>query len=541
VLKPFGSHPQFFILREKSLTKKEGGIFMKNQKMIMIVAAIFAVFVVHASSVVASTKECDALKDQPYGGATITSATMVPATGSTPAYCRVTATVGKDTDPKKQMDIEVWLPENWQKRFLHLGGGGFDGTIPFQSTPPAFRPNYIEKPLQHGFALAGSNGGHRAIDYPGPKFALDYTMAQDYAYAAIGTTLRVAKALIAAYYRERPTYSYFWGCSNGGRGAFNAAAKYPHEYDGVVAAAPSRNMPGLSSAWMEFSPAAILTPGKIATVKSASVAECDHLDGLKDGIISNPDECGFDPETLRCAGTPSDSCLTDQEIAIVNKIQSDLKLADGTLIYSRTGFGELNWASGYAALGPGYVNWLTFRNPSYAAWDLNKDYPTLVEVLEGAYACSGETEALATYLNEDGKLIVVHGTDDTLLSHYDTARTFYEVTNETDGKGHENAKLYMAAGVGHCYGGPGADTYDMISAISDWVENGQKPKTLLASKIDPGTGSVLFTRPLCEYPKYPQYKGKGDPNDAANFYCKDPKSGHGKGHNHRNQNQHHGD
>jgi feruloyl esterase len=502
---------------------------MKNRKMPVVVAAIFVVFLVQVSSAVAGTDECVVLMNQPYGGATITSATMMPATGSTPAYCRVTATVGKDSDPRKQMDVEVWLPDNWQKRFLHLGGGGFDGTLPFQTTPPAFRPNYIEKPLQNGFALAGSNGGHRVSDYPGPTFALDATMAQDYAYTAIGTTLRVAKTLIAAYYGERPTYSYFWGCSNGGRGAFNAAAKYPHEYDGVVAAAPSRNMPGLSSAWMEFGSAAKLTPGKIATVKKASVAECDHLDGLTDGIISNPDECGFDPESLRCEDTPDDLCLTDEEIAIVNKIQSDLKLADGTVIYSRTGFGELNWAGGYAALGPGYVNWLTFRNPLYADWELNKDYPTLVEVLEGAYACSGETEALAMYLNGEGKMIVVHGTDDTLLSHYDTARTFYEVTNEAHGRGRENAKLYMAAGVGHCYGGPGADRFDMINALADWVEKGRHPKTLSASKIDPATGSVLFTRPLCEYPTYPHYKGKGDPNDAANFYCRHPNRGHGKG------------
>lgn len=493
----------------------------------MIVVFISVFFVLYAGWVVAGTEECEALKDQPYGGAIITSATMVPATGSTPAYCRVTATLGKDTDPQKEMDIEVWLPDHWQKRLLHLGGGGFDGTIPFQSYPPAFIPNYVEKPLQNGFALAGSNGGHRANDYPGPTFALDYTMAQDYAYTAIGATRRVAKALIAAYYGERPRYSYFWGCSNGGRGAFNAAAKYPHEYDGVVAASPSRNMPGLSAAWMEFMPAGILTPGKIATIKSASVDACDLLDGLKDGIISNPDACNFDPESLRCAGTPSDSCLTNQEVAIVKKIQSDLKLSDGALIYSRTGFGELNWAGGYAALGPGFVNWLTFRNPSYVAWDLNKDYPTLVEVLEGAYACSGETEALARYLNEDGKMIVVHGTDDTLLSHYDTARTFYEVTSAAGGKGRQNAKLYMAAGVGHCFGGPGADTFDMIVPMSDWVEKGQAPGTLLASKIDPGTGSVLFTRPLCEYPTYPYYLGHGDPNDASNFSCKSPENRHG--------------
>ena len=501
---------------------------MKIRKIVIFVTAIFAISLMYVGWVIAGTAECEALKDQPYGGAFITSAAMVPAAGSLPAYCRVTATIGKNTDLRKEMDIEVWLPENWQKRLLHLGGGGYDGTIPFESYPPAFRPNYIEKPLQHGFALAGSNGGHRAEDYPGPTFALDYTMAQDYAYTAIGTTRRVAKALIAAHYGERPRYSYFWGCSNGGRGAFNAAAKYPHEYDGVVAASPSRNMPGLSAAWKEFTPALMLTPGKIATIKSASLAACDLLDGLTDGIISNPDACHFDPASLRCASTPSDSCLTDPEIAIVKKIQSDLKLSDGTLIYSKTGFGELNWAGGYYGLGQLFVDWMTFRNPSYSAWGLNKDYPTLVEVLEGAYACSGETEALATYLDEDGKMIVVHGTDDTLLSHYDTARTFNEVMDAAGGKGRQNAKLYMAPGVGHCYDGPGADMFDMITAISGWVEEGRAPQTLIASKIDPGTGAVLFTRPLCEYPSFPYYLGHGDPNDAINFSCKRPENRQGK-------------
>ena len=490
-----------------------------------VIAFAVIIFVLVACNGAVAGMPCTDLASQPWGGAQITSAQMMPASGSMPAYCRVTATLGKDTDTQKEMDIEVWLPENWRNRLLHLGGGGFDGTIPLQSYPPAFRSNYIDKPLQHGYALAGSNGGHRATDYPGPTFALDFTMAQEYAYTAIGTTVRVAKALIAAYYGERPKYSYFWGCSNGGRGALNAAAKYPHEYDGVVAVAPSRNMPGLSSAWMEFAPAAILTPGKIATVKSAAVAACDYLDGIKDGIISNPDACHFNPASLRCKGTPSDSCLTDLEIAIVKKIQSDLKLSDGTLIYSRTGFGELNWAGGYAALGPGYVDWMTFRNPAYEDWELNKDYPALVEVLEGAYDCSADTKALVKYLNEDKRMIVVHGTDDTLLSHYDTARTFYEVTDAAGGRGKHNAKLYAAAGVGHCYGGPGADTFDVITPMAEWVEKGRAPGTLEAFKLNED-GSVKFARPLCEYPRYPRYKGHGDPDEAKNFICAMPEAAH---------------
>jgi pimeloyl-ACP methyl ester carboxylesterase len=498
---------------------------MKIAKMVVIVVAMFF-FTAYGAGALADI--CTDLALQPYGGATITSATMVPASGGTPTYCRVTATAGEQTD------IEVWLPDNWQKRFLHLGGGGFDGVTPFDpaaAPPPVYPLGYYDKLLQQGYALAGSNGGHRATKYPGPTFALDYTLAQDYAYTAIGTTVRVAKALIDAYYGERPKYSYFLGCSNGGRGAFNAAAKYPNWYDGVVATSPSRNMPGLSAAWMEFMPAMALTPGKIATLFNATVVECDGLDGLKDGIISNPDACTFDPASLRCKGASNDSCLTEQEIAIVKKIQSDLKLSDGTLIYSRTGFGELNWAWGYGVLGPGFVNWLTFRNPSYSSWNLNHDFPAVVEVLEGAYACSGETESLAKYLNWGKKMIVWHGSDDTLLSHYDTIRTFNDVMSAAGGHGRKNAQLYVAQGVSHCGGGPGADTVDLVSAITDWVEKGQAPETLLASKINPQTGGVLFTRPLCEYPKFPYYIG-GNPNDAASFSCKNP--GHAHGNYHRN-------
>jgi hypothetical protein len=512
---------------EIKATKK--GDFMTIQRKIL--GGVFILLLFLSCGSLAIADKCTDLATVtplvPYGGAVITGATMVPASATMPAYCSVTATVGKKTDTDPQMDIEVWLPETWHKRLLHIGGGGFDGVMGIENAManPVFRSNYVEKPLQKGFALAASNGGHRGTSSIDSSFLalFDYSMTQDYAHTAIGTTVRVAKALIADYYGERPKYSYFWGCSNGGRGAFNAAAKYAHEYDGVMAFAPSRNMPGLSSAWMEFAPAVTLTPGKIATIKNAALAACDRLDGINDGIISNPDACTFNPANLLCQGTPDDSCLTVDEIAIVKKIQSDLRLQDGSLVYSRNGFGELSWAWGYGTLGPGYVDLMTFQDPNYSDWDLNKDYPKLVQVLDGAYGCSGETDALARYLNEDRKMIVFHGTDDTLLSHYDTARTFYEVTDAADHRGKQNAKMYTAAGVGHCVGGPGADTFDMIGPITDWVEHRKEPGTLLSSKVDPSNGSVLFTRPLCEYPGYPRYKGHGSPNDAASFYCKYPK------------------
>lgn len=463
---------------------------------------------------------CEDLLRQPWGGGTVTAATMMPAAAGLPAFCKVNVTVGKKTDTQPELDIEVWLPEVWSGRLLHLGGGGFDGVLPLDEGPPSFFYRYsVEKPLQQGFALACSNGGHRNEDYPDASFGSDFTMTQDYAHVAIATTVRVAKALVAARYGERPTHSYFWGCSNGGRGAFNAAARYGGEYDGVVSMSPTRNTAGQAAAWMEFSPASMLTPGKVATVRSAAVAACDGLDGLRDGVISNPDACRFDPASLLCPGAVSDACLTSAEVAIVRKIQSDLKLSDGRKIYSRMGFGELNASRGYSLLGSGYVKDIVFRDPGYAEWDLDKDYPSMEQVLVDAYGFNGETEALAEFLQGGRKIIVVHGTDDTLISHWETARGFQEVVSAAGPwYGRKNARLYLAAGMGHCSGGSGADSFDAVTPLVEWVERGRAPGKIEAAKRN-ADGTVAFTRPLCEYPAYPRYRGWGDVNEAKSFAC----------------------
>lgn len=477
---------------------------MKVQKRLFVIIAITSALMLYGVIAFAGIS-CSDLALQPYGGATINDATLISADGDTPAYCKVTANAGFQTD------IEVRLPDNWQRRYLHIGGGGFDGYIP--------NLNAYNKQLRQGYALAASNGGHRASEYPGATFGEDYTLTQDYAHIAIGTTLRVAKTLIAAYYGEGPQYSYWSGCSNGGRGAYNAAAKYPLEYDGIISAAPTRNMAGQIAAWMENLPASILTPAKIAAINASAIAACDKLDGLEDGIISNPDACNFDPTSV-----PG---LSSEDVAVVNNILSDITLSDGTIVYSRFGFGPLTWAGAYGLLGIGHVQWIVYRDTFYdpESWDLDDDFADVAEVVEGAYDFGADTDALVRYLNMGKKLIVWHGTDDTLLSHYDTIRTMEELASAAGGYGRTNIQLYLAPGVGHCAGGAGADKFDMISAITDWVENGKKPGTLLAWKEDVA-GNVLFTRPLCEYPRYPHYL-HGDPSDWNSFSCKNAKHGQG--------------
>ena len=437
----------------------------------------------------------------------ITSAETIPAQDSMAAYCRVLATVAPQTD------IELRLPARWRKRLLHLGGAGFDGTIPNLDLNGA--------QLRQGYALAGSNGGHRASEYPGASFGLDSTLADLYAHTAIDTTVQLAKAVARAHYGAPPHYSYFSGCSNGGRGAFNAAAKYGDEYDGVVAAAPSRNLPGLVSEWIRNATVTFPRTAKLTSLNGAATAACDGLDGLQDGVISNPDACQFDPEAIRCpAGADHDACLTDREIAAVRMLYTDLRLSTGKTVYSRFGFGSLApWLPFHGFLGASHMQYLVLQNPTWtpATFQLDADYPAIVDGLEGARDFSADTKPLARYLRSGRKMIVWHGTDDTLLSHYDTVRSYNTLANAA-GHGARNARLYTPPGVNHCGGGPGADRFDMIGALAEWVEKGRAPGTLSASKVD-AAGRVLWTRPLCEYPKYPRYIGFGDPNDAANFRC----------------------
>jgi feruloyl esterase len=448
----------------------------------------------------------------------ITSATFVPASGSVPAYCRVLATVAPETD------IEVRLPDDWQERLLQLGGSGFDGTIP--------NLNLNDVHLAEGFALAASNGGHRDPTGGPTRFLNQPALIEDYAHAAIEKTVRFAKAISYAYYGERPRYTYFAGCSNGGRGALNAAAKYGDEYDGVIAGAPTRNLSGLISGWARASGLQAPSPAKLASMYQAQLTQCDIDDGLVDGIIGNPDACRFEPASMRCpAGVDSASCLTDAEVEAVDTIRSDLDLDNGRMVYSRLGVGNPSRGFGvFMPLGPpgsptasrflaaGHLQYIVYGDPAYdpTGYDADRDFRRVRNVVEGIYDFSPDTAPLARYLRSGGKVIVWHGTEDTTLSHLDTVRS-YEAMVDRAGKAGNNARLYTPPGVQHCGGGPGADGFDLIGAMRDWVEKRRAPRTLAALKFD-AAGDVLFGRPLCEYPKYPRYTG-GDPNGVTGFRC----------------------
>lgn len=444
---------------------------------------------------------CESLVGQTIENVQVTAAAKVAATESLPAYCKVNGTqVGT------QHDMELRLPDVWQQRYVQQGGGGFDGSI-----PAVGRTNVA---LAQNAVLAAGNGGHR--DPSGAVLLNKPEVVQLYAHTAIPVVTKFGKAVAEKYYGHRPNYSYFQGCSNGGRGALNAAAKYGTEFDAVIAGAPTRNLPGQIEQWTRASALAMPSATKLAAINSAAVAKCDALDGARDGIVSNWAACQFDPTT----DVPASVGLTAAEASSVKALMTDLKLSDGTTIYSGYGVGSMaQWGPAYASLGVGHMRNIVLNDATWSASTFNVDtyYPTITNVIDGKYGFDASVSGLSSFLRSGKKVMIWHGSDDALLSHKDTIRTWQPVVADA-GAAVANSKVYIAAGVNHCGGGPGADTFDLLKPMMDWVEQGVEPGTVVASKLN-ATGGTLFTRPLCQYPQFPKYNGTGDVNSASSFQC----------------------
>lgn len=503
---------------------------MRMGKLTMLATVLMLSMLLLASGASAGTTECVALFEVDIRNTTITSAAYVPPFGNFPGYCEVTATVAPETD------VAVRLPDNWLGRYLHLGGGGFDGAIPSLDFTV---PRTARNPIQDGFAVVASNGGHRGVSNLDSSFSADRGLTLGYATGAIYDSDVVGAALVEAYYGEPARYKYFIGCSNGGKNASHAAGTFSDFYDGVIAAAGvyghcmdqmgGTSMSEMTAKWAQVANTFPISPQKGQLIFSAMLAKCDALDGLKDGIIADPERCKFDPAELRCSGSSTDSCLTNEEIEAINIMRSDLKDASGRVIGAPFALGDFSQAGFFAGLlGGGFLAMTFGTEEPYptSMFDLEKDFPTAKSVLDGVYSMNASLSRMSNYLRKGGKLILWHGWEDMVVMPYVSPRTYQALRESSGPKGSRNVRLYMLPGVGHCMGGSGADTADLLGAMTLWVEKGTPPDNrLIASKIAPD-GNTLLTRPLCEYPEIPVYK-RGDPNDASSFKCQYRKLGLG--------------
>jgi hypothetical protein len=300
--------------------------------------------------------------------------------------------------------------------------------------------------------------------------------------------------------------------------------RYPLYFDGIVAGDPAIRT-GHSNLGLEYFSTTLfgITPRLSETDKKlivdSIVNTCDEKDGLKDGMIFNTRACNFNPASLVCTGSKTDSCLTTQQAAAVQKAFAGPKDSRGNSIYPAFPFdaGIMDPAGITGILrseGRSPVNAPTSSadfDAEKAAWNLSAD----------ATARLGDSTwtNLATFFGHNGKLIFYHGMSDPWFSPLDTVGYYEKMSKENGGidKVRDWSRLFLVPGMGHCSGGATTvDGFDMLSAIVDWVENKKAPDQITAKSRT----SPVRSRPLCSYPAHAEYAGSGDPQDARNFSCR---------------------
>lgn len=438
-----------------------------------------------------------------------------------PAFCRVAATLRPSSD--SDIKIEVWLPvSGWNGELQSVGNGGWAGFISY----PALARGLAER-----YATASTDTGHTGNT---GSFALGHPEKMiDFGYRSVHEMTVAAKAILAAYYGDGPRISYWNGCSTGGRQGLTEAQRYPSDYNAIIAGAPANNRMHIYvwSLWIaqavHADEGSYIPPGKYAMIHKAVVEACDSLDGLKDGLITDPRRCHFDPKTLVCKGADGPSCLTSQQVEMARKIYSAAKNPrTGQDIYPGLEPGsELGWANhagpeplSYATDGFKYV---VFKNPDWDFRTLNLDSDVALADKVDNGTTSAMDPNLKEFFGHGGKLLMYHGWSDPQVSPVNTIN-YYTSVLKTMGSAasSDSIRLFMLPGMGHCGGGDGPNSFDAIGSLAHWFEKGQAPNQIVSSHS--ANGVVDRTRPICAYPKIASYKGAGSIDDAANFVCTAP-------------------
>jgi feruloyl esterase len=502
---------------------------------------------------------------------TFIDATLEPAvTGTNPEYCLVHGWIS--TQKGEKIGIEISLPDkaDWNQKLLETGNGGFAGF--FQHYYYLFDPSATSQlaAIQRGYVLAETDTGHQDANLLDASWALNNPVAQeDFHYLAVHQTAVVAKAMISHYYGSSPKYSYFAGCSTGGRQAMESSQRYPDDFDGIISGAPAANVGAIIGfawiqqlEWPDFvatatggtppyatSSTPTLPNSEMILVQNGVLAACDGTGPAADGFINDPSLCNFDPSTLLCPQSSTTNCLTAEQVAVAQRVYNGPQTWDAATQkpaqlyfgFARSG-AEANtvgagawpvWV-GDAGYTPylGYPNaqygfaqeWLqyfVFSDPNWQlGWfDFDSDYLMVDQKIGNLNSYNTN---LSPFKAHKAKLLQYQGWADTCLTPLGTIDYYTKVVDrmgDVDGF----YRLFMVPGMDHCGGGVGPNTVEWLTALEQWVENKTAPDSIPASGTSP-LDQLAMQRPLCRYPKLATFNAKlpncdNDRHNAACFTC----------------------
>jgi feruloyl esterase len=553
-----------------------------------------------AAAATACTVEAVQSLDVP--GVTIVSATSVAATATVPAFCDVLGTLVTTGHGANDglAHIEVQLPANWNHKLLVVGMGGFAGFSGFPGVPimALSAANGVDQAaaLPKGYAVAISDTGHtgegfNATDILGvltdARWALeadgspDQAKLTDYYFRATHDLTVAAKPLVEGFFAQgKIRHAYFDGCSNGGRQALVETTHFPDDFDGIIAGDPFMSVRAIAGGAHLSSQ--IVTPNgfipftALAGIDQATLASCDALDGVTDGLIQNPAACSFKTASLLCKSGQTTGCLTQYQITSLNAYFDGSRDDDGNVVYPGFAISDLGgtdgaaeWTTGFflpgqslpgeggavfspAAAEPwgdmGFVNapagwqfqdhgmkYLIERNPNFDP----RDFAPLPAPFSDAELnlFDARTEAadgddprkFDAFIDKNKKLLIYHGLSDPALTAFRSIMLYEALAQQQGGfrELQENVRLFSAPGMHHCGGGPGPNTFDTLTALENWVENGVAPDGIIATKFvnDTPSQGVSRTMPLCKFPEEARFIGNAgkattaEINNAENWTC----------------------
>jgi feruloyl esterase len=507
-----------------------------DRRPVMVVASVLAIGLAARGAAAAS---CENLSSLTLPGATITLAESIaagaftpPATGrgrgavaaydDLPSFCRVTLTLTPSSD--SDIKVEVWLPQaSWNGKLEVLGSQGWAGSIGYGGLRDAVRRGYAVSATD-----TGHTGGSGSFVLGHPERLVDFAVRAQHEMTV------KAKTITGAFYGSAPRFSYFDGCSTGGRMALTEAQRFPEDFDGIIAGAPANfsshqaaQMLSVARA-MHDDEASYIPPDKYKLLHDAVLNACDALDGAKDGVLDDPTRCPFDPKTLECKGDDAATCLTPPQVAAAHRIYAPLTnprtkqvIFPGLARGSELGWGLLAGPQPQSFPKEIY-QYVVFNDPNW-------DYKTLDfdrDIARAEQAASSVMDAVdpnvKPFFGRGGKLLQYHGWSDQAVAPENSINYYKSVSRASGGVKEidQSYRLFMVPGMAHCGGGDGASTFDMLAALEEWVERKQPPEQIPASRVRGGV--VDRTRPLCRYPQIAKYTGTGSIDNATSFACRVP-------------------
>ncbi len=524
------------------------------------VFTLLATLMCCCQSLPALARSCATLKSLSMPNTAILSANVVSSTASLrsgggdensvnlsglPEFCRVTLTLTPSAD--SAITVEVWMPSSkWNGKLRGIGNSGFGGSIEYGGMRAA---------LSKGYAAVGTDSGHRGSPVDA-SWALGHPeKVIDFGYRSIHGMTVVAKRLIRAFYGKTVEYSYFIGCSGAGRQALMEVQRYPKDYNGVLAGAPAYNWTHLfvGGVWdlqAMQDEGSFIGPSQVNLVSSAVLKECGGRDGPIVGIVPQPEKCDFHPAILACRGPKDSGCLTPQQVDALHKIYGGPRTSTSHQIFP--GYfpggemgpnGWIDWITGpspgqnlQSLFAVGFFRFLVFANPQ---WDFRSfDFDREVEITDRKVGriLNATDPDLTAFRSQGGKLILYHGLSDPAIPATSTVDYYKEILTRNGSHATDSfARLYLVPGMQHCSGGPGPNSFgqsgdrssctarepDIIQALERWVEHHEAPGAIVAHKHenDDPAQRVVFSRPLCPYPKAAEYRAPGDIANFSSYTC----------------------